>query len=125
MILVGRAHAIARCVRKMCTLETLNFDNQCLQRLPIDPEVQNYVRTVPGACFSRVKPTPVERPKVIACSFGAAQLLGLKESELQRPELAEYFSGNEILPGSETASHCYCGHQFGTFAGQLGDGTVW
>jgi uncharacterized protein YdiU (UPF0061 family) len=33
-------------------------------------------------------------------------------------------SGNKLLPGSETASHCYCGHQFGVFAGQLGDGAA-
>lgn len=43
-------------------------------------------------------------------------------SEVARPEFVECFSGNELLPGSETASHCYCGHQFGNFAGQLGDG---
>ena len=122
-IVVGRL--LARCTKRMSTLETLNFDNQCLKRLPIDPEGRNYVRTVSGACFSRVKPTPVERPAVVACSIDALQLLGLKESELERSELAEYFSGNQILPGSETASQCYCGHQFGTFAGQLGDGTVW
>jgi uncharacterized protein YdiU (UPF0061 family) len=36
----------------------------------------------------------------------------------------EYFSGNKLLPGSETAAHCYCGHQFGNFAGQLGDGAA-
>lgn len=124
MIQLGRL--LARCTTgKMSTLETINFDNQCLKRLPVDPEHRNYVRTVPGACFSRVKPTPVDRPAVVAYSVEALQLLGLKESELERPELAEYFSGNQTLPGSETASHCYCGHQFGTFAGQLGDGTVW
>ena len=39
-------------------------------------------------------------------------------------ELAEYFSGNEILPGSKVAAHCYCGHQFGAFSGQLGDGAA-
>ena len=39
-------------------------------------------------------------------------------------ELAEYFSGNKMLPGSETAAHCYCGHQFGAFSGQLGDGAA-
>uniref|UniRef100_A0A8D0N2L3 Selenoprotein O n=1 Tax=Sus scrofa TaxID=9823 RepID=A0A8D0N2L3_PIG len=34
------------------------------------------------------------------------------------------FSGNALLPGSEPAAHCYCGHQFGQFAGQLGDGAA-
>ena len=39
-------------------------------------------------------------------------------------ELANYFSGNEELEGSETYAHCYCGHQFGYFSGQLGDGAA-
>lgn len=42
----------------------------------------------------------------------------------QRKDAAEYLSGNKLIPGSETASHCYCGHQFGHFAGQLGDGAA-
>ncbi len=49
-------------------------------------------------------------------------LLDLPSSETQREEFVEYFSGNKMLPGSEPAAHCYCGHQFGNFAGQLGDG---
>lgn len=28
------------------------------------------------------------------------------------------------MPGAEPHSHCYCGHQFGSFAGQLGDGAA-
>ena len=34
------------------------------------------------------------------------------------------FGGNALLPGTEPAAHCYCGHQFGQFAGQLGDGAA-
>lgn len=41
-----------------------------------------------------------------------------------RPEFLEVMAGNTILPGMDTAAHCYCGHQFGNFAGQLGDGAV-
>lgn len=37
-------------------------------------------------------------------------------------ELAELLSGNRLFEGSEPFAHCYCGHQFGAFAGQLGDG---
>ena len=39
-------------------------------------------------------------------------------------ELAKYFSGDTLLPGCQTAAHCYCGHQFGAFSGQLGDGAA-
>lgn len=44
--------------------------------------------------------------------------------QVQDPSFVEYFSGNRLLPGSETAAHCYCGHQFGHFSGQLGDGAA-
>ena len=75
-----------------------------------------------GACFSRVRPTPLTNPSLVVHSDDAFSLLDLPSSEIQREEFIDYFSGNKILPGSEPAAHCYCGHQFGNFAGQLGDG---
>ena len=44
--------------------------------------------------------------------------------QVQDPSFVELFSGNCLLPGSETAAHCYAGHQFGHFSGQLGDGAA-
>ena len=108
----------------MSTLETLNFDNRALRSLPIDPVEENRVRQVNGACFSRIDPTPVNNPKLVAVSRSALALLGFSASEVRRPEFVEYFGGNRILPGSQPAAHCYCGHQFGVFAGQLGDGAA-
>ncbi|KAH7951846.1 hypothetical protein HPB52_014047 [Rhipicephalus sanguineus] len=108
----------------MSTLETLRFDNLALRTLPLDKETRNYVRTVSGAVFSRVLPAPVESPEMVVFSEDAMMLLDLPPSELQRKDAPEYFSGNKLLPGSETAAHCYCGHQFGYFAGQLGDGAA-
>ncbi|XP_013794175.1 selenoprotein O-like isoform X2 [Limulus polyphemus] len=113
-----------RLVSTMTTLETLEFDNLALRRLPIDQEERNFVRVVEGACFSKVSPTPLDKPEVVAYSLPAMSLLGLPETELRRKDFADYFSGNKILPGSDTAAHCYCGHQFGYFAGQLGDGAA-
>lgn len=75
-----------------------------------------------GACFSRVSPTPLKSPKLVGHSLPALSLLGLPASEMAKEEFVQYFSGNRIMPGSEPAAHCYCGHQFGHFAGQLGDG---
>lgn len=106
------------------TLETLNLDNLALRSLPIDKEVNNYVRQVSGACFSRVEPTPVENATTVAYSSQALALLDLSEEELKREDFAEYFSGNKLLPGAEPSAHCYCGHQFGYFSGQLGDGAA-
>lgn len=79
---------------------------------------------VPGACFSLVDPTPVKNPITVACSQSALSLIDLPEEQSQRKDFAEYFSGNKLLPGSKTAAHCYCGHQFGYFSGQLGDGAA-
>lgn len=116
--------SIIRSFSKMATFETLKFDNKALKSLPIDPENENFVRQVPGACFSLVKPEPVEKPKMVAYSQSAMKLLDLDEAQMKRPEAEEYFSGNKLLPGSQTAAHCYCGHQFGYFSGQLGDGAA-
>ena len=78
--------------------------------------------TLQGACYSRVDPTPVKNPTLVAHSPMALSLLDITPAEVAKPEFLEYFSGSRTLPGSEPASHCYCGHQFGYFSGQLGDG---
>lgn len=115
---------------------SLVFDNRNLRDLPVDEETRNLPRQVQNAISSRCQPTPVRSPDLIACSIDALQLLGLHITDNQQsanpsslPEdikttLEEYFSGNLLLPGSETSAHCYCGHQFGNFAGQLGDGAA-
>lgn len=110
--------------RNMATLETLSFDNLVLRSLPVEDSVETRPHPVRNACYSRVQPTPVTNPRTVAYSISALALLDLPESEAQRSEFVEYFAGNKILPGSETAAHCYCGHQFGSFAGQLGDGAA-
>ena len=71
-----------------------------------------------------MQPDPLKNPKLVACSTSAMALLDISDTEMQRPEFVEYFSGNKLLPGSEMAAHCYCGHQFGYFSGQLGDGAA-
>ncbi|KAL1767460.1 hypothetical protein HispidOSU_019702 [Sigmodon hispidus] len=111
-------------------LAGLRFDNRALRALPVEtpppgPEdVLSTPRRVPGACFSRARPTPLRQPRLVALSVPALALLGLEASEEVEAEAALFFSGNALLPGSEPAAHCYCGHQFGQFAGQLGDGAA-
>lgn len=107
------------------SLERLNFDNVALKKLPLDPCEDPGVRQVKGACFSRVKPQPLAKPRFVAVSHEALELLGLNGEEVGNDPLGpEYLSGSRLLPGSEPAAHCYCGHQFGQFAGQLGDGAA-
>ncbi len=100
----------------------LNFDNQFTRNLPGDPEPQNFRRQVIGACYSRVNPTPVARPYVIAHSAEVCELLDLDSNSSNNIEFAEVFGGNRLLPGMDPFAMCYGGHQFGNWAGQLGDG---
>lgn len=105
--------------------ERLQFDNVALKQLPLDPSTEPGVRQVRGACFSRVQPIPLKNPKFVAVSGPALALLGLDADEVLKDPLGpEYLSGSKVMPGSEPAAHCYCGHQFGQFAGQLGDGAA-
>jgi uncharacterized protein YdiU (UPF0061 family) len=75
-----------------------------------------------GACYSRVEPTPVSEPRVLACAREVAELLGLSESDCETEAFAQVFGGNHLLPAMEPYAACYGGHQFGAWAGQLGDG---
>jgi uncharacterized protein YdiU (UPF0061 family) len=103
-------------------MRNLNFDNRFLAELPGDPEEGPRRRQVRGACWSRVLPTPVAAPRLLAASREVAELLGLSEDDVASPEFAAVFAGNALLPGMEPYAACYGGHQFGQWAGQLGDG---
>lgn len=152
-------------------MATLRFDNQNLQRLPVDESRLPGTRSVPDAIFSLVDLTPVRGPlRLVAASGPAMALLGLRldaradadadaspeggagegcvEDRIEaQPNLLEALAGvsaylticlsypsmlndacvcvgNVVLPGSVPAAHCYAGHQFGSFAGQLGDGAA-
>jgi serine/tyrosine/threonine adenylyltransferase len=100
----------------------LNFDNQWLRDLPGDTIAENRIRQVQGAMWSRVAPTPVSAPKLIAFAPNVLKLLGLTETEIRTPKWVEALSGNGLIPGMEPNATCYGGHQFGNWAGQLGDG---
>lgn len=72
--------------------------------------------------FSRVRPTPVRAPLLLAVADEVAALIGLSVTDCDPARLASVFSGNEILPGMDPHASIYGGHQFGHWAGQLGDG---
>jgi uncharacterized protein YdiU (UPF0061 family) len=106
----------------MNKLNQLEFDNRFANELPSDPDLTNGRRQVMGACYSRVNPTPVKSPKVIGVSREVAELLGLDRNEMETEEFAQVFGGNKLLEGMDPYAMCYGGHQFGNWAGQLGDG---
>jgi uncharacterized protein YdiU (UPF0061 family) len=106
----------------MTSLSQLCFDNTFERTLPRDPDPSGGRRQILGACFSRTDPTPVSAPRLLAYSASAAGLLGLDTSECESPLFVEVFSGNRVLAEMRPYAACYGGHQFGHWAGQLGDG---
>ena len=107
---------------KQSALDHLYFDNRFVKELPADPELDNHRRQVEGACFSRVTPKGVRKAELVSFSREAAELIGLSEAECLNNRFAQVYSGNELLPGMDPYAMCYGGHQFGSWAGQLGDG---
>lgn len=103
-------------------LEKLVFDNRFVEELPADAETKNFRRQVTGACHSAVLPAKVKAPQVVAYSKEMAFQVGLSVADCQSEQFAQVFVGNEILLGMNPYAMCYGGHQFGHWAGQLGDG---
>ena len=106
------------------SLESLQFVNRFTEQLPADPEEGSRVREVSGACYSRVKPQTAPAPKLVAYSKEVAALLGISPEDCESQIFVDVFSGNTQLEGMDTFAMCYGGHQFGHWAGQLGDGRV-
>ena len=101
----------------------LRFDNRFVAELPGEEGPERAVpRQVRGACWSPISPTPVREPRLLAHSPEVAGLLGLPEETVHSPEFASVFGGNGLIVGMRPYAACYGGHQFGNWAGQLGDG---
>src|SRR3569623_2347048 len=106
----------------MLPLDRLRFDHRFTRALPCDAEPANRIRQVHRAAFSRLLPTPVARPGTLAHSREVAAQLGIDEQTCQSDDFAQVFSGNRVPAGADPFAACYGGHQFGSWAGQLGDG---
>jgi len=95
--------------------DSLRFDNRNLRSLPVDTGPGNISRPTPNVIFSTVKLQPVKNPKLICISPEALRLLGLpikEQNALTTEEVAKierFLGGNELIPGSQLAAHCYCG----------------
>jgi len=103
-------------------LDRLRFDNRFTSQLPADPDASGRRRQVEGALFSRVHPTPVSEPVTLAWSPEVAEQLGLDPDLCRSDDFAQVFAGNRVPTGADPFAACYGGHQFGSWAGQLGDG---
>ncbi len=119
------------------------FDARLLRTLPGDPAIAGPSRQVEGAAWSRVAPTPVAAPRLLGWSAELAVALGLPADPAGLPATwgvpvaadageapdaaarrvaAALLGGNQLAPGMDPYAANYGGHQFGHWAGQLGDG---
>src|SRR5262245_6261107 len=108
--------------RRMTALSELCFDNSFLRSLPADPEEGGRRRQVLRACYSRVVCTRVSGSRLLAYSREAAALIDLGREDCESALFVDVFSGNRVLTDVQPYAACYGGHQFGNWAGQLGDG---
>lgn len=100
----------------------ITFDNRFIRELPGDPDTSNTRRQVFGSCYSLVDPIKTAKPALVSYSQEAADLLDLSEQDCSSDSFLRAFTGNEIIKGMQPHAMCYGGHQFGNWAGQLGDG---
>ncbi|WP_447042995.1 protein adenylyltransferase SelO [Vreelandella sp. H-I2] len=77
--------------------------------------------TLPKPLWVATQATPVAQPELIAFNASLADELGAKEIP-DPTTLAQWFSGNQAIPGAKSGALGYAGHQFGNFVPQLGDG---
>jgi uncharacterized protein YdiU (UPF0061 family) len=103
-------------------LDALPWDHRLTCELPVDEARERRSRAVPGVASSRVEPTPVAAPRTLAWSAEVLDLLGLDPSIAATDDFAAVFSGLRVPAGADPHAMRYGGHQFGNWAGQLGDG---
>ncbi len=74
------------------------------------------------AFYTELLPEPLPAPYWVGQSAQVADLLGLTAAQMNDQAMLEALTGNALLPGSQPLASVYSGHQFGQWAGQLGDG---
>ena len=104
------------------SISGLKWEKTFVDALPADPITENYIRQVRSACYSITKPQVFKAPSLVILSMSVCQLLNIPEELTKTEEFLRMFTGQESIPGIAPWSCCYAGHQFGSFAGQLGDG---
>lgn len=100
----------------------LKLNNTFTDELPGDKETFNFVRQVNSACFSYVEPTKTKEPQLVHVVKEVSELIGLTEEDCKSDDFLKTFTGNKLINESRPYAMCYAGHQFGQWAGQLGDG---
>lgn len=86
------------------------------------PRFDNTYLHLPETFYSHIRPQAVSDPQIIRVNEPLAEKLGFEPSWLKSSAGAAFAVGNQIIEGSEPIATAYGGHQFGNWAGQLGDG---
>jgi uncharacterized protein YdiU (UPF0061 family) len=100
----------------------LHLKNTFTNELPADSNLENTRRQVENAVYSFVTPKKTANPTVLHVSKEMAAALGISEEETTSDFFKNIVTGNEVYPDTQPFAMCYAGHQFGNWAGQLGDG---
>lgn len=100
----------------------LNIQDKFNKELPEDPIKENTRRQVKEACYSLAIPKKTRKPELLHVSSEMLNELGLTPEDAATNHFLNIFTGNEVLEGTKPYAMCYGGHQFGNWAGQLGDG---
>lgn len=72
--------------------------------------------------YTRLPTTPLTNPRLVHGNAEVAGQLGLSPHSMLTPGFLSVVSGSTPMPGGDTLAAVYSGHQFGVWAGQLGDG---
>ena len=100
----------------------LQLTNFFTDQLPADPNLENTRREVLEAVYSFVRPIKTSNPTLLHVSDEMQHTLDFSNEDIQSKEFLEFVTGNNVLRNSKPFAMCYAGHQFGNWAGQLGDG---
>ena len=95
-----------------------------VERSAVVPAWPNRFLRLGKSFFTELPAQPLPDPHWVAASSDCASSLGLPDDWQDRADLnaLAVFSGNALWPGMQTLASVYSGHQFGVWAGQLGDG---
>lgn len=103
----------------MQNLSSNNFINDFTEAFDGDLSGNPQPRQTPGVLYSLVLPDPVKQPQLLAWTTDLALELGISTPDETDVKV---LGGNFVNPTMRPYAACYAGHQFGNWAGQLGDG---
>jgi uncharacterized protein YdiU (UPF0061 family) len=93
-----------------------------ISELPVDQNSTNIPRQVLDAATSMVKPKTFQNPELLHVSMTLARELGFTETDLKSVSFLQLIAGQLQPDLNHYFAMNYGGHQFGHWAGQLGDG---